>query len=430
VVVFSETTGDRMTSTDTTDKPFTIEKRRVYEAYKAVKSNKGAAGVDGQTIEQFEADLKGNLYKIWNRMSSGTYFPPPVRAVSIPKKSGGERILGVPTVSDRIAQMVVKQLIEPDLDPIFLPDSYGYRPRKSALDAVGVTRERCWKYDWVLEFDIRGLFDNINHELLLRAVRKHVKCKWALIYIERWLKAPMEQDGIRKERTLGTPQGGVISPILSNLFLHYTFDLRMKRTHPDLPWCRYADDGLMHCRTEQEAEALKAELRARLAECHLELHPTKTKIVYCRDGKRKGTYPNVKFDFLGYCFRPRWIKKSRDNSMFCGFNPAVSPSALKAMRSTIRDLNIRRQTQLSLADIARTLNPLVRGWIEYYGRYAPSALSPMLRYVNQTLVRWAMRKFKRFKAHKIRASRFLQKLVRERMSLFVHWRIGMTGTFA
>jgi len=430
VVVFSETTGDRMTSTDTTDKPFTIEKRRVYEAYKAVKSNKGAAGVDGQTIEQFEADLKGNLYKIWNRMSSGTYFPPPVRAVSIPKKSGGERILGVPTVSDRIAQMVVKQLIEPDLDPIFLPDSYGYRPRKSALDAVGVTRERCWKYDWVLEFDIRGLFDNINHELLLRAVRKHVKCKWALIYIERWLKAPMEQDGIRKERTLGTPQGGVISPILSNLFLHYTFDLWMKRTHPDLPWCRYADDGLMHCRTEQEAEALKAELRARLAECHLELHPTKTKIVYCRDGKRKGTYPNVKFDFLGYCFRPRWIKKSRDNSMFCGFNPAVSPSALKAMRSTIRDLNIRRQTQLSLADIARTLNPLVRGWIEYYGRYAPSALSPMLRYVNQTLVRWAMRKFKRFKAHKIRASRFLQKLVRERMSLFVHWRIGMTGMFA
>ena len=419
-----------MTSTDTTNKPFTIEKRRVYEAYKAVKSNKGAAGVDGQTIEQFEANLKGNLYKIWNRMSSGTYFPPPVRAVSIPKKSGGERILGVPTVSDRIAQMVVKQLIEPDLDPIFLPNSYGYRPRKSALDAVGVTRERCWKYDWVLEFDIKGLFDNINHELLLRAVRKHVKCKWALIYIERWLKAPMEQDGIRKERTLGTPQGGVISPILSNLLLHYTFDLWMKRTHPDLPWCRYADDGLVHCRTEQEAEALTAELRARLAECHLELHPTKTKIVYCRDGKRKGTYPNVKFDFLGYCFRPRWIKKSRDNSMFCGFNPAVSPSALKAMRSTIRDLNIRRQTQLSLADIARTLNPLVRGWIEYYGRYAPSALSPMLRYVNQTLVKWAMRKFKRFKAHKIRASRFLQKLVRERMSLFVHWRIGMTGTFA
>ena len=238
-------------------------------------------------------------------MSSGSYFPPPVRAVTIPKKSGGERILGVPTVGDRIAQMVVKQLIEPDLDPIFRPDSYGYRPRKSALDAVGVTRERCWKYDWVLEFDIKGLFDNLPHELLLKAVQKHVKCKWALLYIERWLTAPVEKEGLLIERTHGTPQGGVISPILSNLFLHYAFDLWMTRTHPGLPWCRYADDGLVHCRSEQEAEALKAELHARLAECGLEMHPTKTKIVYCKDGKRKGRYPNVTFDFLGYQFRPQ-----------------------------------------------------------------------------------------------------------------------------
>jgi RNA-directed DNA polymerase len=415
----------------TTDKPFDIEKRRVYEAYKVVKSNGGAAGVDGQTIEQFEADLKNNLYKIWNRMSSGAYFPPPVRAVPIPKKTGGQRILGVPTVADRVAQMVVKQLIEPDLDVAFLADSYGYRPRKSALDAVGVTRERCWKYDWVLEFDIKGLFDNIDHELLLRAVRKHVTCKWALLYIERWLRAPMEQeDGARIERDRGTPQGGVVSPILANLFLHYTFDLWMARTHPDLPWCRYADDGLVHCRNEPEAEALKADLQARLAECHLELHPTKTKIVYCKDGKRKGPYPNVQFDFLGYCFRPRWVRNSRDNKLFCGFNPAVSASALKAMRATIRELDIRHRTHLSMADIAGQINPLLRGWIEYYGRYAPSALHPMLRYVNQTLRAWAMRKFKRFKAHKIRAGRFLERLSRENADLFVHWRIGMTGTFA
>ena len=243
----------------------------------------------GRRSSSSKPNLGGNLYRIWNRMSSGSYFPPPVLAVSIPKKSGGQRILGVPTVSDRIAQMVVKQLIEPDLDPVFLPDSYGYRPRKSALDAVGVTRERCWKYDWVLEFDIKGLFDNIDHELLLKAVRKHVKCEWALLYIERWLTAPMGRDGVRLERNRGTPQGGVISPILSNLFLHYTFDLWMKRTHPDLPWCRYADDGLVHCRTVQEAEALRAELQARLAECHLELHPTKTKIVYCRDEQAQRT---------------------------------------------------------------------------------------------------------------------------------------------
>ena len=414
-----------------TNKSFNIDKRFVYEAYKAVKSNRGAAGVDEQTIEQFEADLSGNLYKIWNRMSSGTYFPPPVRAVAIPKKSGGERILGVPTVADRVAQTVVKLVIEPILDLIFLADSYGYRPNKSALDAVGATRERCWKYDWVLEFDIKGLFDNIDHELLLRAVRKHITCKWALLYIERWLKAPMvQEDGTMIERSRGTPQGGVVSPILANLFMHYTFDLWMARTHPDLPWCRYADDGLVHCRTGHEAEALKAELQVRLAECHLEMHPTKTKVVYCKDGKRKGKYPNVKFDFLGYCFRPRLVRNSRDNSLFGGFNPAVSPSAMKVMRQAIRDLNIRRQTQLSLQDIAQKLNPLLRGWIAYYGRYAPSALYPLLRYVNQRLVAWAMRKFKRFKGHKVLVGRFFERLAKEQPNLFVHWQNGMVGVFA
>jgi RNA-directed DNA polymerase len=420
-----------MISMHATNKPFSIDKRLAYEAYKAVKSNRGAAGVDEQTIEQFDADLSGNLYRIWNRMNSGSYFPPPVRAVSIPKKSGGERILGVPTVADRVAQMVVKLVIEPILDPIFLADSYGYRPNKSALDAVGVTRERCWKCDWVLEFDIKGLFDNIDHELLLRAVRKHITCKWALLYIERWLRAPMVlEDGTTKERSCGTPQGGVVSPILANLFMHYAFDVWMTSTHPELPWCRYADDGLVHCRTEQEAETLKVALQARLAECHLEMHPTKTKIVYCKDGKRKGKYPNVKFDFLGYCFRPRRVRRLRDNSLFGGFNPAVSSSAMKVMRETIRDLNLQRQTQLSLQDIAQQLNPLLRGWIAYYGRYAPSALYPLLRYVNQTLVAWVMRKFKRFKRHKVQASQFLQRLATECVDLFVHWRIGMTGVFA
>ena len=387
--------------------------------------------MDEQTIEQFEADLSGNLFKLWNRMSSGTYFPPPVRAVAIPKKSGGERILGVPTVADRVAQMVVKRVIEPILDPIFLADSYGYRPNKSALDAVGATRKQCWKHDWVLEFDIKGLFDNIDHALLLRAVRRHITCKWALLYIERWLKAPMvKEDGTVIERSCGTPQGGVVSPIMANLFMHYTFDLWMARTHPDLPWCRYADDGLVHCRTERGAETLRAELQARLAECYLEMHPTKTKVVYCKDGKRKGKYPNIKFDFLGYCFRPRLVRRFRDNSLFGGFNPAVSPSAMKAMRQAIRDLNIRRQTQLSLQDIAQKLNPLLRGWIAYYGRFAPSALYPLLRYVNQTLVAWAMRKFKRFKRHKVQAGQFLQRLATECGDVFVHWHIGMTGVFA
>ena len=411
------------------DKPFQIDKVQVYEAYNAVKSNQGAAGVDGQTLEQFETGLKRNLFKIWNRMSSGSYFPPPVRAVPIPKKNGGERILGVPTVSDRIAQVVVKQRIERDMEAIFLSDSYGYRPGKSALQAVGVTRERCWKYDWVLEFDIKGLFDNIDHTLLLKAVRKHVTCKWAVLYIERWLAAPVEFDGVRMTRMRGTPQGGVISPVLANLFLHYTFDLWMKRTYPHLLWCRYADDGLVHCRTEQEAEALKAALQTRLAECQLELHPDKTRIVYCKDNNRTMEYPNIMFDFLGYCFRPRLVKNSRNKQLFCGFNPAVSPRALKHLRSTIRDLKFRRQTHLSLEDIAQRLDPILRGWVEYYGRYSPSALQPLFRHVDLTLVSWARRKFKRFGPRLTQAHCFIKQVARDKADLFTHWRLAAQGSF-
>jgi RNA-directed DNA polymerase len=240
-------------------KPFDIPKPRVKEAFELVKANAGSAGVDKQTIADFEKDLKNNLYKIWNRMSSGTYFPPPVKAVPIPKKTGGERILGVPTVGDRVAQMVVKLTFEPEVEPYFLQDSYGYRPNKSALDAIGVTRERCWKYNWCLEFDIKGLFDNIDHALLMKAVRKHTDNKWVILYIERWLKTPMQlPDGTLLEKTRGTMQGGVISPVLSNLFLHYVFDCWMSREHKDTPWCRYADDGLAHCETEQEAKQLLA----------------------------------------------------------------------------------------------------------------------------------------------------------------------------
>ena len=301
----------------TATKPFTIPKRLVYEAFKAVKANAGSAGVDKETIEDFEADLKGNLYRIWNRMSSGSYFPPPVKAVAIPKKNGGERILGVPTVADRVAQMVVKTVLEPVLEPIFLPDSYGYRPGKSALDALEVTRKRCWQYDWVLEFDIKGLFDNISHELLLRALEKHTACEWVRLYIRRWLTAPLQlADGTLVDRTKGTPQGGVVSPALANLFLHYTFDVWMTRRYPGVPWCRYADDGLIHCETEMQAYAIKVALADRLAACGLEMHPDKTHVVYCKDGSRKGHYPNTKFDFLGYAFSS---KASRKGSRLCSY---------------------------------------------------------------------------------------------------------------
>jgi len=265
-------------------KPFTIPKELVVKAYKLVKEKGGAAGVDQQSLADFDKDVKKNLYKIWNRLSSGSYFPPPVKAVPIPKKQGGERILGVPTVADRICQMVVKLMFEPTVEPHFLSDSYGYRPNKSALDAIGITRQRCWKYDWVLEYDIRGLFDNIPHDLLMKAVKKHTDNKWMVLYITRWLEAPMQvPDGRVIERDKGTPQGGVISPVLSNLFLHYVFDVWMKKHYPMLPWCRYADDGLVHCRTQEEAQQILEALKQRFKECGLELHSIKTQIIYCKD---------------------------------------------------------------------------------------------------------------------------------------------------
>ncbi len=286
-------------------KPFQISKRSVMDAYKRVRANRGAAGVDQQSLDDYAVNLKDNLYKLWNRMSSGSYFPPPVRAVSIPKKTGGARVLGIPTVSDRIAQMVVKQVLEPELEPHFLPDSYGYRPGKSALDAVDITRRRCWKYNWVLEFDIRGLFDNIQHDLLMKAVEHHTNNSWVVLYIKRWLRAPLQgTEGELIERTQGTPQGGVISPLLANLFLHYVFDTWMQRNQPSLAWCRYADDGLVHCDTREQAEWVREQLERRFSECGLELHPEKTKIVYCKDSSRTGTHEGTKFDFLGYTFDP------------------------------------------------------------------------------------------------------------------------------
>ena len=412
-------------------KPFTISKQLVMDAYQRVKENAGAAGVDQQSLADFDKDLKGNLYKIWNRMSSGTYFPPPVRAVPIPKKSGGERILGIPTVSDRIAQMVVKLTFEPLVEPCFHENSYGYRPNKSALDAVGITRQRCWKYDWVLEFDIRGLFDNIDHALLMKAVNKHTNNKWVILYTERWLKAPLQvSDGLLIERTKGTPQGGVISPVLSNLFLHYVFDVWMGNNHPGKQWCRYADDGLVHCKTEQEAQKLLLELSHRFAECGLELHPEKTKIVYCKDGRRGKEYSNTCFTFLGYDFRQREVRNIKLNKVFLSFNPAVSKEAAKSMRSKTRRSGIRNRSDLSLEEIARWYNPILRGWLNYYGRYHRTGMVPVMLHFNKTLVAWAMRKYKKLRGCKVKASLFIKKVQRERPDLFEHWKQGVGGVFA
>lgn len=410
-------------------KPFTISKDLVMQSFQLVKANKGAAGVDRQSLEDFEENLKDNLYRIWNRLSSGSYFPPPVKAVPIPKKSGGVRILGVPTVGDRIAQMVVKLTFEPLVEPYFLPDSYGYRPNKSALDAVGATRKRCWEYDWVIEYDIKGLFDNLDHDLLMKAVRKHTDNKWVILYIERWLTAPLQlPDGSLQERTKGVPQGGVISPVLSNLFLHYVFDVWMKRNHPTNPWSRYADDAVIHCRTEQQAQEILTELEKRYNECGLELHPGKTKIVYCKDNKRKRDYPNTDFDFLGYQFRGR-ISKTKDNKFFLNFTPAASKSAQKSMRAKTKERAFHRRTDLELSEIAERYNPVLMGWINYYGKYCRSELYSVFRHFNKTLVAWAMRKYKKLGGSKTKAVKLLVNLARNGPKLFVHWQLGMVGSF-
>jgi group II intron reverse transcriptase/maturase len=402
-------------------KPFDIPKREVWAAYKSVRANQGAAGVDGQSIADFEADLSNNLYKLWNRLASGSYFPPPVRRVDIPKDDGRTRPLGIPTVADRVAQMVVKRALEPLVEPHFHDDSYGYRPGKSALDAVGVARQRCWRYDWVLDLDIKSFFDEIDRDLLMRAVRKHTDCPWVLLYLERWLRAPVQMaDGSLISRERGTPQGGVVSALLANLFLHYAFDRWMRRNYPGIPFERYADDAICHCRSGDQAQALRASLEKRFAECGLRLHPEKTKIVYCKDDDRRGDYPNQKFDFLGYTFRPRLSRRWR-GSFGVSFSPAASDKALKTIRQTVRSWTLHERSDKSLDDLARMFNSHIRGWINYYGRYYKSALYPTLRHIDRILARWAHRKFKSLRRHRRQTAHWIARVARRQPSLFAHW---------
>lgn len=377
--------------------------------------------MDDQSIEEFEADLKNNLYKLWNRMSSGSYFPPPVKRVQIDKRDGGKRPLGIPTVSDRIAQAVVKGYLEPEWEKHFHPDSYGYRPGKSALEAVGVARPRCWRHAWVLDLDIRAYFDSIPHELLLRAVRKHRNCAWVLLYIERWLQASVQlEDGTLEPREKGSPQGSVISPLLANLFLHWAFDRWMVRHHPEMPFERFADDILCHCDTERQARRLKGELEKRFAECGLQLHPDKTRIVYCKDDDRRGTYPHEKFDFLGYTFRAR-RSKNRWGKYFVNFSPGVSNRATKALREEIRCWQLRCRADKWIDDLARMFNPIIRGWINYYGRYYKSALYPTLRHLDRRLAHWAMTKYQRLRRHRRRAEHWIREVASRDPALFAHW---------
>jgi RNA-directed DNA polymerase len=404
-------------------KPFKIPKQLVWEAYQQVKANKGAAGVDGQSIGDFEADLRGNLYKIWNRMSSGTYFPPPVRAVEIPKHGGGTRILGVPTVADRVAQTVAALALQPRTESIFHRDSYGYRPRRGALDAVAKCRERCWKKDWVIDLDVRKFFDSVDHDLMVKAVEANItpEQRWVVLYVKRRLKAPiLMPDGRLAERDRGTPQGSAVSPVLANLFMHYAFDSWLEREFPAVEFERYADDAVVHCATERQARLVLAALAERMETVGLELHPAKTKIVYCKDRNRRLDCEHTSFTFLGYTFRARKAPTRDGTSMFSAFLPAVSRDALKEMGSEVRRWRINLRTTSDIGELAQWMNPVIRGWMTYYGRFYRTGLHGLLRRINTYLVRWARRKFRRLRAFK-RAKRWWYGLLRRQPALFAHW---------
>jgi len=408
-------------------KSFDIPKQLVWNAYLRVSKNQGAAGVDKVTISEFEKDLKDNLYKIWNRMSSGSYFPEPIKAVAIPKGTGDqkERILGIPSVSDRIAQTTVMLYLEPLVEPKFHEDSYGYRPGRSALDAVGTARKRCWRNDWTIDLDISGFFDNLDHELVLRAIKKHTECKWVLLYVERWIKSAMQlTDGTLEARTKGVSQGGSVSPLISNMFMHHAFDEWMRQEHPTVPFERYVDDGLVHCKTKHQAEIMKKAIEERLVKCKLTLHPEKTQVVYCKDGDRTGDYPIQRFDFLGFTFRPR-LAKNRWGKNFVSFLPAISNKAKNKIRKTIRAWKIHRITWTTLEGISKKVNPIVRGWYQYYGRYYKSEMYSPLRNVERHLEKWARKKYKKLQNHGRLARRYLGKVRKRSPNIFFHWTLGL-----
>jgi RNA-directed DNA polymerase len=404
-------------------KSFEISKRLIVEAWEKVRANGGAPGVDAVSITDFGSDVRNNLYKLWNRMSAGSYLPAPVRAVEIPKDHGaGVRTLGVPVVADRVAQTAVARLLEEKLEPIFHPDSYGYRPGRSAHHALARTRRRCWKQNWVLDLDIQAFFDSVPHDLLLKAVAHHTDERWVLLYIGRWLTAPMQMpDGTRVAREKGTPQGSPISPLLANLFMHYAFDRWMVREFPGCPFERYADDIVAHCDSEDQARILQAAIAERLQTLGLRLHPEKTKIAFCQDANRPGKAEHTSFDFLGYTFRARLARGRR--GFFASFAPAISTKAKKAVGQKIRAWHLNRRSGTDLSGLADEINPQVRGWIGYYGAFYRSELYSLAWRIDQHLLRWAMQKFKRLHGKIAKASEWLDTVRRHVPRLFAHWHL-------
>jgi RNA-directed DNA polymerase len=407
-------------------KSYDIAKRLIWAAWLKVKGNGGAAGADGVTIEQFEQDLSNNLYRLWNRMSSGSYFPGPVRAVEIPKK-GGTRILGIPNVVDRVAQTAAVLVLEPEVERVFHDDSYGYRPGRSPTDAVRVCRQRCFKKDWVVDMDVKAFFDSVPWDLMLKAVERHATQPWVMLYVQRWLQAPMLMpDQTLTHRTKGTPQGGPISPLIANVFLHYGFDTWMGREFPGVQFERFADDVVVHCVTERQAHLLRQAIGRRFADIGLLLHPDKTRIVYCKDDRRRRDFELVTFTFCGYAFRPRKAWDKIRQRRRTGFLPAVSPGKLTDMSRKAASWRLHRRTTWSLDDLAEDVNPALRGWLNYFTAFYPSAVIPIGKRVDRHLMRWARWKYKRLKPSEDRTRAWLKGVRRRSPNLFAHWTLRYT----
>ena len=406
-------------------KSIPITKMMVWEAYKKVRSNKGSAGVDQQTLDDFNKVRSKELYKIWNRLTSGSYFPPEVKRVEILKQGGKIRPLGVPTVKDRIAQQVIKSYLEPRFEAEFLENSYGYRPNKSAHAAVKKVQENVRKYSWVIDLDIKEFFENVNHELLFKALKLHVSEKWVLLYIRRWLEASVQlPDGtLLLTSGNGTPQGGVISPLLANLFMHYCFDKWLIIHYPEVQMVRYADDIIVHCRTHQESTRLLAVIKQRLSECGLTAHPKKTKVVYCKkSGRNLKGFP-VQFDFLGFSFRPIRMNLKKGGS-FLQFDCIMSRKSKVRITQELFKLNFHNMTQRTIQDLAILLNPKIRGWLNYYGKINRRCLRPVFYYLHHRMIKWILNKYKRFKRSKVKAVGWLRWVYNSYPNLFYHWTLG------
>ena len=405
-----------------------VSKQQVWLAYKKVRSNAGSAGIDQISMDEYDSKRSEHLYKLWNRMASGSYFPAPVKEVEIPKKDGKMRKLGIPTISDRVAQMVVKDYLEPRFEKLFSPHSYGYRPGKNAHQALSAVRENVRMLDWVIDLDIKGFFDTIDHVKLMLALEKHVSEKWCLMYIERWLQTPVQtKTGELVERQgKGTPQGGVISPLLANLFLHYAMDKWLEQTHSAVRYVRYADDAVLHCKSKVQADYVLRNLRKRMKQCGLELHPEKTRLVYCKDYRRQEQHESVKFDFLGYSFQPRTAKSKRDGALYLGYDCAISISSKKRIAATMKTLDIEHLTHKSIVGVAQFLEPYIRGWVNYYGKFRLWEMNPLFQLLRRRLVMWARKRYKRYKTSVNRAYRWLERVKDQFPTLFYQWRLGFS----